>query len=281
MIAMLVSVEIADAQMTTHPASAQLTEIFPGLPSRERLNRTIGDARLILQSAESHLAHMAIPHVLSLHHRTMGAALQLLREDGRTVTAPRTVVADSGERETQLVQVDPFDIQLSEVHDALKRASGLTELFQDVEVKVVGFLRQLRNRLTHQGVTAGHSLKTQWAALGSDGQALWEQIARRAFPLVKARDQLVLEAPELFVALAVCKRLEDDAEQAVINALSPSALATIVVYDYAARHPHRTADATRLSRRLQGFREREYARFSSVETEDLLDAEERWRSEQG
>jgi hypothetical protein len=125
------------------------------------------------------------------------------------------------------------------------------------------------------------SLKKQWAAARGthsggvhpdDGQALWTQLARRPMKIVRSGEDLALGSGELFATLAVCKRLEDAAEQEVIRTLTIPALADIVVHDYAAEFPQRIADTNRIERRLVGFRKRRYPILNQVDPQDLMDA---------
>jgi hypothetical protein len=124
----------------------------------------------------------------------------------------------------------------------------------------------------HQGNAAGPSLKRQWKELGTEGRALWKELAKRPFPVVNSGEPIVLGAAELFGTLAICKRLEDEAEGVLVRTAQTSTLAEIVVRDYAARFPHRLADKSRLDRRLLGFRQREYPDLEQVGAAALADA---------
>jgi hypothetical protein len=66
-----------------------------------------------------------------------------------------------------------------------------------------------------------------------------------------------------------------------MRTLSVEALADIVAQDYASRFPHRLTDKSRLTRRLEGFRKREYPSLHKVEEEDLSRAVTRIESRQG
>ena len=289
MVAMLIATEISQQVLSGHQADDRLIELAPTLPSRSRLNRSVGDTRVIIASAERMLAYMAIPHTLSIHHRTMAESLAMLRDDGHPVQVWRTRKTDAGDQQ-EIVSVDPYDVGLSEIHQVFRWASGAEtdgrDVFDAAEMKAFELVRQLRNRLAHQGATGGPSLKEQWqAARGDgqfdDGQALWTQLAKRPLAIVPSGQELVLGSGELFATLAICKRLEDAAERELIRILSVGALADIVAQDYASRFPHRLADKSRLTRRLEGFRKREYPSLRKVEKEDLSRAATRFESRQG
>jgi hypothetical protein len=285
MVAMLIATEVSSEFLSGHRDEERLVDIAPTLPSRERLNRSVADSREILGSAEQLLAYMAIPHVLSLHHRTMAEVLVLLRDDGKRIEAERKREDEHGNLVSTLVAIDPYDVGLAEVHQVFARASGANaagrSAFDQAEMNAFQFARQLRNRLTHQGGQAGVSLKKQWtAARGNkrggvyrdDGQALWTKLAKRPMKVVRSGEALVLGSGELFATLAVCKRLEDAAEREVVRTLTRHTLADLVVHDYAAAFPQRIADVTKIERRLKGFRERQYPQLSQLDVTDLMDA---------
>lgn len=213
----------------------------------------------------------------------------MLCDDGRPVEVWRTRKMDAGDQQ-ELVSVDPYDVGLAEIHQVFRQASGAEtdgiDVFAAAEINAFALVRQLRNRLTHQGAMGGPSLKEQWqAARGEgqfdDGQALWTQLAKRPLTIVPSGQELVLGSGELFAALAICKRLEDAAERELMRTLSVEALADIVAQDYASRFPHRLTDKGRLTRRLEGFRKREYPSLQKVEEEGLSRAVTRIESRQG
>lgn len=253
MVAMLIATEISAEFLSDHSDQERLVDIAPTLPSRERLNRSVADSRTILGSAEQLLAYMAIPYVLSLHHRTMAEVLVLLRNDGHRIEAERK---QDGNPTPTLVAIDPYDVRLAEVHQVFTRTSGADaagrSAFDQAEMNAFHFARQLRNRLTHQGAQAGVALKKQWAAArgqkrggaySDDGQALWTKLAKRPMKIVRSGEALLLGSGELYATLAVCKRLEDAAEREVLRTLTRNTLADLVVQDYAADFPPRIADS--------------------------------------
>jgi hypothetical protein len=285
MVAMLIASEISVEFLKTRGDQERLVNLVPTLPSRSRLNRSVADTRVILGSAEQLLAYMAIPHVLSIHHRTMAGVLRILSDDGKQIEAWRKRKNPAGNFVPILVKIDPHDAKLAEVHEVFSRTGGADAagrtVFDGAEMNTFQFARHLRNRLTHQGAHAGGSLKKQWAAARGaecngaypdDGQALWTKLAKRPIKIVRSGEDLELGSGELFATLAICKRLEDAAEREVISTLSAPSLADIVVHDYAAEFPQRMADVTRIERRLDGFRHRRYPGLSQVDPQDLMDA---------
>lgn len=278
MVAMLVAGEIS-TDFLQDKGDARLTTLFPALPSRKRLDRTASDALPIIEGAERHLAGMAIAYAISIHHRGMSKVLASLGADGKLVRAWRKEHPAEGEPVDVLKDIDPYDVKLVEVHAVFRRTTGAEAKARDVfdprELGAFQFARQLRNRLAHQGATAGANLKSQWEGLPDSVQTLWTDLARREFPIPKSGEPLELGSGELFAVLAICKRLEDAAEREVVGALSDEALADIVVADYASSQPHRMANDHAIERRLYGFLARRYKNFATVDASDLLDARKR------
>jgi hypothetical protein len=59
MVAMLIATELSQQVLSRHQSADRLVELAPVLPSRSRLNCSVGDTRVIIASAERMLAYMA------------------------------------------------------------------------------------------------------------------------------------------------------------------------------------------------------------------------------
>jgi hypothetical protein len=204
------------------------------------------------------MAYMSIPYVLSIHHRFLGDALELLERDGMSVPG------------------NPHEIDLADAHGAVAAACGVE--LPAAELLGFEFARHIRNHLTHhRGGLAGPKLRSEWLAsrgkvAAADGQALWTELALRPFPLGRSRDELELGSGELFAVLAITKRLADAVQEALIDTLSPRMLADIVVADYRARYPDRFRQTDRGDGRILGFCRGQYPYLGSVSPDDLREA---------
>lgn len=261
MIALMIGRELGQSVLAEARPLDLLTQVAPGLPSVARLNRTSADAVAILAGAEQQMVYMAIPYVVSIHHRFLGDALEFI-DGGRG-----------------LFEGNPHQVELKKVHgvlegvlsEALKKEFN----FRPAEVEAFEFVRYLRNRLVHHRGLAGAKLSAAWnTAAGKstavdNGQAVWTRIAGRPFPLVGSREQLSLGSGELFAALAVSKRLVDGVEDVLAAAVEPEGLAEAIVLDYQSQFPDRFAERSRRLRRLAGFRRAEYLQATSVGDDEL------------
>ena len=280
MVGLLVSVELALERLALQEPGDRLVDVVPDLPSSERLNRSIGETRSVLDTSERHMAYMAIPYVLSIHQRGLADALEVLQKEGAPVAVRKEPDVAVGGGDWRAAQ--PHDIPLASIHDSFAHALELDaeEVFPPAVLSAFEFVRFIRNRLTHHRGIAGSKLSGAWAQAGkrpdANGCALWEAHSKRSFPLVGARESLQLGSRELFATLALCKSLADAAEQRLLAWLPPSALADIVVADYQEQFPHRAADDARLARRLGGFCNREYQAFGLSDS-DLIAAADRMR----
>jgi hypothetical protein len=257
MIALLIGRELGEETLSGRDPDERLVDVLPQLPSGPRLNQTVGEVRVVLGDAERQMAYMSIPYVLSIHHRFLGDALELLERDGVSLTG------------------NPHEIDLADAHGDIAEACG-AEL-PAAELLAFEFARHIRNRLTHHRGLAGPKLRAEWLASRgkvpeADGQALWTELALRPFPLVRSRDELELGSGELFAVLGITKRLADAVQGALVDTLSPRLLADIVVADYRARYPDRFRQTDRRDRRILGFCRGDYPYLSAVSPEDLREA---------
>ena len=105
MMALAIGARLAGHLLSQSPdedADRLLPDVFPTVEGAQKLNRTVEDARLLISSAETHLAYMAIPFALSVHQTYCVQALRLLRRDGIDTATD-----------------DPFLIRLEHLHERL------------------------------------------------------------------------------------------------------------------------------------------------------------------
>ena len=70
MMTLLVATRLAAHTLRLHDgADLLLAHTFPSVADVSRMNRKLADVRTRLDEAERHLAYMAIPFALSVHHR--------------------------------------------------------------------------------------------------------------------------------------------------------------------------------------------------------------------
>ena len=149
-------------------ANAMLPELFGRIDGIARLNRTVGDAAVLLARAEEHLVYMAIPYALSVHGSFVSASAEMLRTAGHDQPDGQYTL----DRQSDLAQL-PLDVAHEYVEERcrLDLDPTLLQLFH--------LSRRLRNRIIHFSGVAGSRLPREYRPapqacsrkLGASGQA--------------------------------------------------------------------------------------------------------------
>lgn len=246
MVGMLVGSRLSEHLLHAHQgATVMLPEIYPSVRGVDLLNRTVADAQDQIAGSEGHLTTMAVPFLQAVFEDLASSAAQLCQMRGH---APTKQERSQG---------------LAGTLDFLERCFGAS--YSAAHRELFDFLRSVRNHIVHEGSRATAKLASAWSDLPPQATGRWEAIAGRSYQATgDHRGRVVLEAPELTVALAVTKRMAVETCGHLANVLLDRDWADVVVDDY-------DANVEAISRRSTILREvRSYARraYSPVQPTD-------------
>lgn len=221
-----------------------LPDLFGYVPDIKRLNRTAEDAAVLLRDSERHVAYMGIPFVLSVYHSLTVKAVRFLELDGKFAGISGTSDAT---------------IKLEHVHGLLAGEGGLS--LPRVEVQMLDFVRQVRNRIVHYEGTPGSRLRGAYLALPKEARDLWERWTARQFTeaLSDGPRPMELRAVDLTPALALTKRLGKAINGELGRTISRSLWAKVVIEDYRDMEPDRFRNRGMRLRRIRGLARHLYA----------------------
>jgi hypothetical protein len=258
-MALLVGARLGEHALKSSAADpdALLPALFGRIESINRLNRTPADAAELLAGAETHLAYMALPYALAVHHVFIIDALRMLREDGHDDPTSNYEIP---------AQSDLAKLPLETAHEYMSERcakpldSQLLELFH--------LLRRLRNRVIHAGGTAGSHLIADYKKLPKQTRADWERLAGRSLGAdVSGEGRLELREGELVAALAIPHFIAQEVNYLLMRTLSREFWAHVAVDDYRDSFPARFAQRDRRMPRLMGHAERLYGPLALTQEE--------------
>ena len=261
LMALLIGARLGEQALSTSAAAptARLPDLFGLIAGVERLNRTVGDAAELLNSAEQHLVRMDIPYALSVHGAFVAAAVEMLREDGRdTDTSTWDIPWRSDIKQLELKYAHEYVAERCEA----ELPSDLLALFH--------ITRRLRNRIIHFAGVAGSRLPTEYNRLPSSARTSWERLAGRPVT-VNAQGHLELAEGELIATLAISRHLAQTVNEMLVRTLSRRYWASVVVEDYRTSWPQRYGERDQRLRRLRGHA-RTWYRSLHLSDQELLEA---------
>lgn len=209
-----------------------LGEIFPAVEHIRRFNLRSDVARQYLTAADDHLAAMAITYVLAVHEDFVVSMNEFAKNSGMTVKRSR-------------------DLRASNMHLALFTALASQPNAEAVEC--FHLLRLVRNSIVHAGRKAQTQLINYIPQLSKPAIREWRRLNNQLPSDVVQNGKVVLIASHIFSALAFTKRLDQDINAALANALPSTAWAEICVQDYRSK--------TTMTRNSVGWK-RELVKFS-------------------
>ena len=216
MMALLIGSRLGSHTLQLAEGSPHLLgTLFPAVPEAGRLNRSVEDARGLIDEAERHLTFMAVPYALAVYGGLLSDSISLLRLGGLDARTD-----------------EPRDIPLSEIHCRLVAAAGedLT-VFPAIQLRLFGLARWMRNRIVHRGGTAGSRLPIHYRQeLRDVDRAEWQRIAKRDPPFGSGSDEMDLRSGELRAVLAVTKHLAE-AVNGLLKARLPLEFWSLVAVD--------------------------------------------------
>lgn len=246
MMALLAGSQLAANTLTlTAGSDRTLREIFPRVSHIERFNLRSDVAQLNLQQAEAHLAHIGIPYVLALQEAYVKSVLDLLRQDGRTITD------SSG-------AVDP-PVKMVNMHEVFMASCGISSLPGPLGMlELFHVLRLIRNCIIHSNGSFNQTLQSALNGLSTEAANYWEKVTgQQPASVLGVNGELALNSGELVLSFGVNKSLALSLNSSLATALSAGKWAEIAV-----EHFQGTSTAAKNSsswaRSLRGFARHNY-----------------------
>lgn len=249
MMALLIGARLGEHALANSAASpnAMLPELFGRIDGIERLNRTVGDAAVLLAQAEEHLVYMAIPYAISVHGSFVSASAEMLRKAGH----------DEPESQRSLPwQPDLTHLSLETAHEYVEERSRL-----DVDptlLQLFHLCRRLRNRIIHFSGFAGSRLLGEYRQLPRGARDGWERLAKRPLTQAVIDDRLALREGELIAVLATSRHLAQEVSSLLAHTIDRHVWVDIAVADYRGSHAQNFGERDKRHRRVKGFADRYY-----------------------
>jgi hypothetical protein len=256
MVALLIGSRVADATLaeaSVQDAARFLPDIVT-VEEVERLNRTVPDARGLLQASEILLAYMAIPFALAVYQSFAARAVLLLRDAGKDHT-----------------EDDPFVMSLHRIQEHLVEI-GLN--FENDSLALFHLSRRIRNRVVHYAGMPGSRLLGEYRNLSTTCRTRWEDLTGRPLSADPEGAGLILASGEMRAVLAITKGLARELCGNLVEAIGRATWADIAVRDYRSINPQRFGEKAQRPRRLRGFTRTLYGPLN-LGDEELADAVDR------
>lgn len=236
MTALIMGTRLSIKELQTANPTVRLPELHEEIAGITRLNRTASDAANLLKDGEIHLVYMAIPYALSVYGSYLVAVAHMLREDGH-------------EPVSQSPQPDLNKLTLDDGHEYI--VDCCSGKLDENYLSLFHFSRQIRNRIIHNGATAGSHIK--YDQLPSKARTVWEELSKRPFPQVSYGDKMAINDSELIAILGVCNKLAEDLNKLAAKTISRKYWASLAVKDFGSRHPTSFRQKDRLQEHLEGY----------------------------
>ncbi|UEJ81764.1 hypothetical protein Bra3105_13045 [Brachybacterium halotolerans subsp. kimchii] len=213
MMALLAGSRLASHTLQlTEGSKVELGQIFPAVEHIGRFNLKTDSARTILQSADAHIASVAVPYALAVHEAFVLDLIEFVNSETGSATRPP---------------------KAWEMHEVFFHRCN-SEL-PEKELQVFHVVRELRNTIIHsQGVDKRGALRRAVAAAEQEARAEWERLngGVNLENLVDSRGVAQLEATHIFTAFAVSKALARSMNEAITQAIPRENWARIAVLDF-------------------------------------------------
>lgn len=233
-------------QLTTG-SDKQLSEIFPNVDHIHRFNLKSSHARDILSDAENYLASMALPYVLSLHEDYMITTARLLRQNN-------------------IMTRQVFEqLKSADVHEEFEQAAG-SEFSADSLV-LFHLFRLLRNSQIHEGGRASAQLVTHLSLIMGSVETLWTTLTGSPTLALRRGEEIQLGQKELGAALAITKRLAEEANASLLSVLGRNSRIDLMVNDLRTVNTSLPRNKNQLLRKSKGYARMYYAALDFTEQE--------------
>lgn len=249
MMALLIGARLGEHALANSAASpnAMLPELFGRIDGIERLNRTVGDAAVLLARAEEHLVYMAIPYALSVHGSFVCASAEMLRAAGH----------DEPDSQRSLHwRPDLSQLSLEVAHEYVEERCRLD--LDPTLLQLFHLSRRVRNRIIHSSGVAGSRLPGEYRQLPKPAREGWERLAKRPLTQAVIDERLALREGELIAVLATSRHLAQEVSSLLAHTIDRHVWADIAVADYRGSHAQSFGERDKRHRRVKGFTDRYY-----------------------
>lgn len=217
--------------MLTAGSKLLMSDIFPGVDHVRRFNLTTDKAREVLEDAEELLGILAVPQVMALQEDLMVGTLKLLEKNvagvGKIAEGAKT----------------------ANVHERFESATG--KQFTPESLNLFHLIRKARNTHIHSGGKADPPLVNAIKAMDVQTAHLWKTITKTTFRTYSLGDKVDLGLSELIGILAITKRLAEEANSILQQALQKNAWADIAIADWV--ETRRPGDKNQQNKQLRGL----------------------------
>lgn len=203
MSALLVGARVAAHTLTlTAGSTATLGQLFPTVDHIDRFNMRSDVARDFLNSADHHVASVAIPYALATHEDFTMSMISMLKEEGWDLRVGNTPIR------------------------AWNMHAVLFGVFHEQEpsswIESFHVLREMRNCITHSGGRVDQKLREALQQMSAESRQGWSSINNGTEPenMGGPTGRLNLTAEHMFTAFAVTKRLGREINKLLANHLS-------------------------------------------------------------
>lgn len=172
----------------SHKSNEYLTKVFSAVDHVERMDVTLLSYEAKLVDAESHLAIMAVPYVLSLHEEYVISSLKMVSRAGLINSAALR------------------NVKAKFMHEKFATATSTSfpaDLLNEFHV-----MRSMRNAFIHNaGVSEGEIL-TYYAQMSQTSKIKWQTLAEgRSLANILQGEKIDLAYPEIKLALLITNEL--------------------------------------------------------------------------
>jgi hypothetical protein len=247
MIALLAGSRLAAHSLRLHEDSPhQLPGLFPKVRDIDRFNLLPERATALLNSADSHLAAVAIPYALAVYEAFVIDAVDLLEGDGKNVN--RSWGSMNAVR----------------MHDTFYAAAGSAAPVDTMALFHV--LRVMRNAQIHRAGVATPELVVEFSKLNDVQRRRWEKLIMAPIEVLREGDPIAFTIGHLVASFAVTKEAARVVNEALAGSLSREFWSGLTVEDFeeSAKHPRNSSG---WRRGLVGFAAHYYRPLALTEQE--------------
>lgn len=247
MIALLAGSRLAAHSLQLHEDSPhQLPGLFPKVRDIDRFNLLPGRATDLLNSADSHLAAVAIPYALAVYEAFVLDATDLLQDDGKKVDRSRG------------------SMNASKMHDTFFAATSTAAPADTIALFHV--LRCMRNAQIHRAGVVTPELLQAIQILDASQRNRWEKLVMAPVGSMHEGDRIAFTIGHLVASFAVTKEGARVINEALAASLSRPFWADLVATDFgeAAKQPRNSSG---WRRGLIGFAAHHYKPLALQELE--------------
>lgn len=247
MMALLAGSRLAAHSLQLHEDSPhQLPGLFPKVRDIDRFNLLPGRASELLNSADSHLAAVAIPYALAVYEDFVLDAADLLEADGKKVDRSRG------------------SMSAGKMHTTFFAAAGTPVPVNTIALFHV--LRCMRNAQIHRGGVVSSELIQQVQSLDVAQRHRWEKLIMAPIGKLIEGEPIDFTIGHLVASFAVTKEAARVINEVLAASLSRPFWSDLVAKDFEADSKHQR-NSSGWRRGLIGFASHNYKPLSLKESE--------------